>query len=112
MPAYLIACLTVTDPARMAEYGPAAAVTVAAHGGVYRARGGETQLLEGEAPTDRIVVVEFPSLDAARRWYGSPEYAPLKAMRQGASCGPFLFTETLDPDVSRALAASHVSADR
>lgn len=110
MPAFLIACLRVTDPARMAEYGAAAAVTVAAYGGVYRARGGETALLEGEVPTDRVVVVEFPSLQQAHRWYNSSEYAALKQIRRGASFGPLLFTDALDPEVSRRLASSQAES--
>jgi uncharacterized protein (DUF1330 family) len=93
MPAYMIACLDVTDPAGIADYAAAAPATVASHGGTYLARGGLSELMEGDVPTGRVVVVEFPSMEHARRWYSSPEYLAIRPIREACATGPLLFTE-------------------
>jgi uncharacterized protein (DUF1330 family) len=54
---------------------------IAQYGGRYLVRAGAVHPLEGDLGMDRCVVVEFPSLEAARRSYGSPEYAPLLKLR-------------------------------
>lgn len=85
MPAYLIATLDVHDPAALARYGELVAPVVAAFGGRYLVRGGAADAPEGALGGSRLVVIEFPSIDAARRFYASPEYAPLLRMRQDAA---------------------------
>jgi uncharacterized protein (DUF1330 family) len=50
-------------------------------------------VLEGDWPWERCVVIEFADADAARAWYGSDEYAPLKAMRQSASTTQLILVE-------------------
>ena len=84
MPAYLIANVDVRDPAAFAEYSKRVTPLVASFGGRYLVRGGETHAMEGELGRKRLVVVEFPTMDAARRFYDSPEYAPL--LRQRLNC--------------------------
>jgi uncharacterized protein (DUF1330 family) len=84
MAAYVVAEVEVTDPALYERYKPIAEETVRQYGGRFLVRGGAAEALEG-APPKRIVVLEFPSLDAARSWYRSAEYAPGLEMRlQGA----------------------------
>ena len=86
MPAYVIADVRdARDAEALAEYRRVNTEVVADHGGRFIVRGGETELLEGEWDTRRIVVIEFPDMDAARRWYDAEDYAPLKALRQSAS---------------------------
>jgi len=86
MPAYVIADVReARDADALAEYRRGNTEAVARHGGRFIARGGEIELLEGEWDTRRIVVIEFPDMDAARAWYESGHYAPLKALRQSAS---------------------------
>ena len=85
MPAYLIANIEVQDPTMYEEYRKRVTATIAAHGGRYLARGGATELLEGEFDMKRFVIVEFPSIAALRTWYGSPEYRPLKEIRERSS---------------------------
>jgi uncharacterized protein (DUF1330 family) len=87
MSAYVIADVTVTDPALYDDYRRQVAATVQAHGGRFLARGGEIVPLEGGWDPKRVVILEFPDLAALQRWYGSPEYAPLIALRQRASTG-------------------------
>jgi len=79
--AYAIAEVDVTDPAQFEEYRKLVPATIAQYGGRYLVRGGAVDSKEGGWTPKRLVVLEFPSMDAARRWYGSPEYAPVLAMR-------------------------------
>ena len=86
MPAYVIAYAgNVRDADAIAEYRRRNTDAVAKHGGRFLARGGEVEVLEGPWPHERCVIMEFPDMEAARGWYGSDDYAPLKAMRQAAS---------------------------
>jgi uncharacterized protein (DUF1330 family) len=81
MPAYVIADVTVTDPATMDEYRKQVPATIAKYGGRFVVRGGAHQVLEGDWKPNRLVVIEFPTVDAARRWYDSEEYREPKALR-------------------------------
>lgn len=86
MPAYVIATIdNVTDPNKIAQYRELAQKAVAKAGGRYIARGGETFPLEGGWETGRAVILEFPSLDAIKAWYQSPEYHEALAARSGAA---------------------------
>lgn len=84
MAAYVIYTADVTDPERYELYKAQAAPVVAAHGGSYIARGGEIDLLEGSAPDGRTVVLEFPTMEAARGWYDSYEYQAARKLRENA----------------------------
>ena len=81
MLAYVIADVTVTDPATMDEYRKQVPATVAKYGGRFLVRGGAHQTVEGEWKPTRLVVLEFPTMDAARRWYDSEDYREPKALR-------------------------------
>lgn len=85
MPAYIIIDVDITDPVLYEEYKKLTPASLAAHGGRFAVRGGETVLLEGDRAPGRIVILEFPDMAAAKRWWGSEEYAPAKALRQKAS---------------------------
>lgn len=82
MPAYcLFENLEVIDAAKLEEYKRLVPPIVARYGGTYVARGGAVELLEGAWTPTFPVMIEFPTIEAARAWYTSAEYAPLKAMR-------------------------------
>jgi uncharacterized protein (DUF1330 family) len=81
MPAYIIVDLEVTDPAGFEEYRQLVPATIQQYEGRYVVRGGATETLEGDWQPKRVVVLEFPSLEQARRWYHSEEYRGLKALR-------------------------------
>ena len=86
MSAYVIADVRdARDEDALAEYRRGTTESVARHGGRFVARGGELEVLEGDWDTRRIVIIEFPDMAAARGWYESEDYAPLKALRQSAS---------------------------
>ena len=94
MPAYLIADVrTVRDQDALAEYRRRNTDAVANHGGRFLIRGGGSELLEGDWPTQRMVLIEFPDAAAARAWWESEEYAPLKQMRRDASDTNILLVE-------------------
>jgi len=81
MAAYVIAEVNVTDPALYEEYKKLVPATVAKYGGRFAVRGGAVDAKEGGWKPARIVVLEFPSMEKARAWYDSPEYAPALALR-------------------------------
>ncbi|PWH13932.1 MAG: DUF1330 domain-containing protein [Anaerolineae bacterium] len=81
MTAYVIVDITVTDPEGYAEYKQLAPAAVALYGGKYLARGGQTETLEGDWQPQRLVILEFPSIEQAKAWLHSPEYAPARALR-------------------------------
>jgi uncharacterized protein (DUF1330 family) len=84
MPAYVIADVTVTDLPAMEEYRKQVPATLAKYGGRFLVRGGAHQTVEGDWKPTRLVVIEFPSLADARRWYDSEEYRAPKALRMRA----------------------------
>ena len=81
MAAYVIATVDVRDAALFEEYRKQVPDTIARHGGKYLVRGGQHQVLEGAWQPSRLVVLEFPSLEQARRWYDSEDYRAPKALR-------------------------------
>ena len=95
MPGYVIADVDVLDLAGFEEYRARVAGTIAAYGGRYLVRGGETETAEGDWSPQRLIVLEFPSLARAREWFASPEYAPLIALRQRTARTKLVFAEGL-----------------
>ena len=83
--AYVIADVEVTDPARYENYRKLTPGAIARYGGRFIARGGEVVPLEGGWQPSRIVLIEFPTLDAARTFYDSPEYREARDARAGAA---------------------------
>lgn len=93
MPAYVIANIRVQDAEAYDEYRRAVPAVIERFGGRYLVRGGRHDALEGDMSLGRVIVLEFPSYEAARRWYDSPEYAAAKEIRQGCSVGEVLIVE-------------------
>ena len=93
MPAYLIAEIDVHDAATYEEYRKRVPATIAAYGGRYIVRGGNTEVAEGAWKPKRLVVLEFPSMARAKEWYASPEYQEILPMRTNASTGNAVFVE-------------------
>jgi uncharacterized protein (DUF1330 family) len=93
MAAYIIVDLTVTDLPTMEEYRKRVPVTVAQYGGRFLVRGGAHQTVEGDWKPNRVVVLEFPSMEQAKRWYDSEEYREPKAMRLRAGRANLIMVE-------------------
>jgi uncharacterized protein (DUF1330 family) len=81
MAAYFIAELDITDAAGFEEYRQLVPATIEQYGGRYLVRGGQVETLEGEWQPKRVVVLEFPTVEQAKRWYDSEEYRVPKALR-------------------------------
>jgi uncharacterized protein (DUF1330 family) len=95
MSAYVINDINISDPEQYERYKAAVPSTLAAYGGRYIARGGELAILEGDWRPQRIVVLEFEDLEAATRWYDSPEYTEVKRLREGAATVQMVAVEGL-----------------
>lgn len=85
MVAYVINDMEVVDPQLLDEYKKLSPATVAQYGGKFLARGGRCETLEGDWIPKRLVILEFPSVERAKAWMESQEYAPAKRIRQKAS---------------------------
>jgi uncharacterized protein (DUF1330 family) len=85
MAAYIVVDIDVRDAPGLEEYRRLVPGTIAKYGGRFCVRGGGFQILEGSWQPKRLVVLEFPNTEQAKRWYDSEEYRPLKAMRFKAS---------------------------
>lgn len=85
MTAYVIADVKVSDPQRYEGYKALSPGAIAAAGGRFLVRGGQTEVLEGSWQPGRIVVAEFPTLDAAKAFYDSTLYRQARDARAGAT---------------------------
>ena len=83
MAAYLIAEHVITNPAKFDEYRTKAGAIIARYGGRYLTKGGSHKLPEGgHWSPERVVIIEFPDMQALNTWYSAPEYQPLIALRK------------------------------
>ena len=83
--AYVLANVHVTNPQQYEEYKRLSTIAMKAHGAEVCARGGQTEVVEGDWTPDRVVILKFPSLEKARAFYDSPEYQAAKKAREGAA---------------------------
>lgn len=97
MTAYLIANIEVRDAEAFERYRAAVPAVIAAHGGRYIVRGGAIHAMEGDMGVRRLVILEFPSTDAARAFYDSPEYAPLLELRLASTRSDLVLVEGYAP---------------
>ena len=97
MPAYVINDMEVTDPVTFEQYRQLSPATVAKYGGRFLVRGGTVKPQEGDWAPKRLVVLEFPSIELARAWIDSPEYAPARRLRQISAVSRLLIVEGLPP---------------
>jgi uncharacterized protein (DUF1330 family) len=82
MPAYIIVDIAIQDAVEYEEYKKLTPASIAAYEGKFIVRGTATETLEGDWQPGRFVILEFPSLEKAKAWWASPEYAAAKAIRQ------------------------------
>ncbi|WP_018615632.1 DUF1330 domain-containing protein [Segetibacter koreensis] len=85
MPAYIIVDVQINDAKAYDDYKKLTPASVAAYNGKFIVRGGETETLEGDWDPERIVMLEFPSVEKAKEWWNSNEYLPAKEIRQRSS---------------------------
>jgi len=85
MPAYIVVDIDVNNPVRYEEYKQIAPPSIAQYGGRYLARGGHTEVLEGEWVPHRLVIVEFPTLQRAKEWHDCQEYRKARDLRHATA---------------------------
>ena len=97
MPAYIVGEIHITDPVAYQAQVPIALATVARFGGRIVAGGGKIELLDGEPMPERIVIIEFPDANTARRWYRSDDYQPALKIRLSTSRGRVFLIDGVEP---------------
>jgi uncharacterized protein (DUF1330 family) len=93
MPAYVIADVEVVNAERYADYSAQVQATLEPYGGRFLVRGGATETIEGDWLPRRLVIIEFPSIDAAHRWYESPEYQAILGIRHEAATARLILAD-------------------
>lgn len=93
MPAYVIVQVEVNDPVRYENYKKMVPPSLEKFGGRFLVRGGKTHTLEGTWAPKRFVMVEFPTVEQAKAWWASPEYAAAKALRQATADSMMIVAE-------------------
>jgi uncharacterized protein (DUF1330 family) len=100
MPAYVVVDIEIRDPDTYERYKRMAPPSIAAYGGRYLTRGGATAVLEGDWTPKRFVILEFPTMERARAWWASPEYADAKQLRHSCATTRMVVAEGLPPGVT------------
>ena len=93
MPAYILVDLELTDKEKFKDYANTVQKTVTTYGGRYTCRWGYPETLEGEWQAHRIVMIEFPTVEQARKWWDSEEYRPLKKLRRECSSAQIILVD-------------------
>jgi uncharacterized protein (DUF1330 family) len=93
--AYWVVRADISNPEKYQKYVAANAEPLARHGAKFLVRGGTFECREGESRA-RNVVVEFPSIEAARACYDDPAYQHAKSFRDGVSTFDFVIVEGYD----------------
>ena len=93
MSAYVVVDLEVIDPEKFEGYKQLVPGTIEQYGGRYMVRGGKVHPLEGAWLPKRFVLLEFPSVERAKAWYDSSEYAKPKEIRQSCTRSRIIIVE-------------------
>ena len=97
MPAYIIVNVTVLDQILYDEYKSMTLETILAYQGKFLARGGRTEVLEGDSSPGRVVILEFPTYELAKEWWASDAYAGPKSLRQQSAHTNMILIEGWTP---------------
>jgi len=85
MAAYIVVEVDVKDPERYADYRSMVPASLAVYGGKFLIRGGQVENLEGDWEPQRFVMIQFDSVEQAKRWWDSEEYREARTLRQATS---------------------------
>ena len=100
MSAYLLAEIEIINAEGYKGYTSVVPESIRKYGGRFLVRGGTTHPLEGDWPERRRVIIEFPSVEAAKKWWDSPEYEKAKGMRRANSRGRLMLLEGVPDSTS------------
>ena len=95
MAAYNVVHIDIHDPVRYETYRAMAPASIRQYGGRYLTRGGAIEVLEGDWTPKRLVILEFPSMEQAKAFWDSPEYAAAKALRMATTTSEMVLLEGL-----------------
>jgi len=95
MPAYIVVDLEVIDSEKYESYKQMVPASIAPYSGRFIVRGGKVETLEGSWSPKRMVILEFPSVERAKAWWDSPEYAKAKALRHQTARSQMIVVEGL-----------------
>jgi uncharacterized protein (DUF1330 family) len=93
MSAYVIVDVSIHDHAEYEEYKKLTPAAIAAFDGKFIVRGGRTTVLEGEWNPERVVVLEFPTVERAKEWWHSELYGKAKEIRQRTASTKMIVVE-------------------
>ena len=93
MAGYIVADIEITDPDEYQKYAQQTAATLERYGGKFLVRGGRSETLEGDWKTERLVILEFPSVEQAKKWYDSPEYSSIIGIRHRSAISKMLLVQ-------------------
>ena len=92
---YVIANVSVTNPEQYEEYKKWSTAAFKAHNAEICVRGGPVDVMEGDWQPERVVIAKFPSVEAAKAFYDSPEYLRARKAREGAAIMRLVVVEGL-----------------
>ncbi len=93
MKGYVVANVHVEDPAGYENYRSRTAAIIDQYGGRFLVRGGLVEIREGDPGIGRLIILEFPDMEAARTFYESPEYREILPLRLASSTTTLLAVE-------------------
>jgi uncharacterized protein (DUF1330 family) len=93
MSAYVVVEVTVHNPTEYEDYKKLTPGSLVNFQGKFIVRGGKTEMLEGDWNPKRFVMLEFPTVELAKAWWASEEYAPAKALRQRTATSKMIVVE-------------------
>ena len=85
MSAYFVVQATITGEPQYQKYREAVVPFIASFGGKVAARGAKVEVFEGEHDTRSVVMFEFPTMEAIHAFWNSPDYVPIKKLREGVA---------------------------
>jgi uncharacterized protein (DUF1330 family) len=93
---YVVANVSVADVEGYEAYRSRTRAIIESYGGRFLVRGGAIEVREGDPQIDRLVILEFPSVEGARNFYGSPEYQAIVPLRTSTSDASLFIAEGVD----------------
>ena len=93
MSAFIIVDVTISNHEDYEDYKKLTPASITAYDGKFIVRGGKTETLEGNWDPERIVVLEFPTVERAKEWWASDMYEPAKQIRQRTATTQMILVE-------------------
>jgi len=93
MPVYLIIDVAIKDQEVYGEFVAGVPAVVEKYGGRYLARSGEISVMVGDWQPERIVLIQFESIDQVQEFFASPEYLALVPLREKSATSRAIIVE-------------------